>query len=253
MNTQTTFLRNIRMALGEAPHSARSKKMFPKLFSSPNTAKILEKIRNRTIEEQDALVEIFLKNGNSLNVCTHIVQSFNEAAAVVIDLIRTKDPEFSYTKHVVLHDHPDIAALQLWNRFSHEAVTLHTTFSSDQQIKDKTIASFIGITAPTTGVADSATLIQLTQPGQPRSTSLLPSIHIAILRKENLVADLTEAYALLREQAHLDSFVFISGPSKTADIEACMVHGAHGPREVHFVVLCEPIADKSNAAISEEI
>lgn len=253
MDNQTTFLRNIRTALGEAPDVERSKKMFPKLFSSPNTSKILEKIRSRTVEEQDALVEILRENGNSLNVCTHIVQSFNEAAAVVVDLIRTKDPEFNYTKHVVLHDHPDIAALQLWNRFNREAVTLHTAFSSDRQIKDKTIASFIGITAPTNGVADSATLVQLTEPGRPRSTSLLPSIHIAILKRENLVADLTEAYALLREQAHLDSFVFISGPSKTADIEAHMVNGAHGPREVHFIVLSEPLPDKVFSDISEEI
>ncbi len=215
-------------------------KMFPKLFSSPDTTKILQKIRSRTVEEQDALVEILRENGNSLNICSHIVTSLHEAAAVVVDLIRTKDPEFNHTKHVVMHDHPDIAALQLWNRFNREAVTLHTTFSSDQQIKDKTIASFIGITAPTIGVADSATLIQLTEPGRPRSTSLLPSIHIALLKRENLVADLTEAYALLREESHLDSFVFISGPSKTADIEAHMVNGAHGPREVHVVVLAEP-------------
>jgi L-lactate dehydrogenase complex protein LldG len=253
MDNQTTFLRNIRTSLGEAPAGERSKKMFPKLFSSPDTTQILKKIRSRTIAEQDELVEILRENGNSLNISTHIVKSFTEAAAVVVDLIRTKEPEFNYTKHVILHDHPDIAALQLWNRFNHEAVTLHTTFSADRQIKDKTIASFIGITAPTTGVADSATLIQLTEPGRPRSTSLLPSIHIAILQREHLVADLTEAYALLREQAHLDSFVFISGPSKTADIEAHMVLGAHGPREVHLVVLSEPLPDKGFEKISEEI
>ncbi len=252
MDNQTTFLRNIRTALGEAPEVDRSKRMFPKLFFSPDTAKILEKIRNRTVEEQDALIEILVQNGNNLNVRTHIVQSFKEAADVVVELIRTKEPEFNYTKHVVLHDHPDIASLQLWNRFDREAVTLHTTFSSDRQIKEKTIASFIGITAPTTGVADSATLVQLTEPGQPRSTSLLPSIHIALLKRENIVADLTEAYALLREQDHLDSFVFISGPSKTADIEAHMVNGAHGPREVHCIVLSEPLPYRGFTNISEE-
>ena len=252
MDNQAGFLRNIRTALGETADWERSKMMFPKLFSSPDTAKILKNIHSRTVEEQDVLVDILRQNGNSLNVCTHIVQSVNEAAAVVVELIRTKEPEFNFTKHVVLHDHPDIAALQLWNRFNREAVTLHTTFSSDRQIKDKTIASFIGITAPSTGVADSATLIQLTKPGQPRSTSLLPSIHIAILRRENIVADLSEAYALLREEDHLDSFVFISGPSKTADIEAHLVNGAHGPREVHFIVLSEPLPEKGSADSSEK-
>ncbi len=253
MDNQTAFLSNIRTALGEAPAFERSKTMFPKLFSSPDTKEILKKIRRRSALEQDALVQILLENSKSLNICSHIVTSFAEATAVVIELIRTKDPEFNDTKHVVMHDHPDVAALQLWNRFNREAVTLHTSFSSDGQIKDKTIASFIGITAPTIGVADSATVIQLTEPGCPRSTSLLPSIHIAILKKENLVADLEEAYALLREESRLDSFVFISGPSKTADIEAHMVNGAHGPREVHLIVLSEPHPKVQAVEIPEEL
>ncbi len=193
MDNQTAFLTTIRTALNEAPGIERSKKMFPQLFSSPDAAGILKKIRSRTVMEQDELVKIFRINGNSLNIYTHMVESFQKAAAIVIELIRSKDPEFSHTKHVVMHDHPDIAALQLWNRFTREAVTLHTTFSQDQHIKDKTIASFIGITAPDIGVADSATLIQLTEPGRPRSTSLLPSLHIAILKRENLVADLSRS------------------------------------------------------------
>ncbi len=253
MDNQTTFLSNIRTALGEAPAFERSKVSFPKLFSSPDTKNILQKIHSRTVQEQDSLVEILLDNGKDLNICSHVVTSFAEATAVVIELIRTKDPEFNHTKHVVMHDHPDIAALQLWNRFDREAVTLHTSFSSDRQIKNKTIASFIGITAPNIGVADSATLIQLTEPGRPRSTSLLPSIHIAILRRENLVATLSEAYALLREESHLDSFVFISGPSKTADIEAHMVNGAHGPRELHIIVLSEPQAEDISVETPEEL
>jgi L-lactate dehydrogenase complex protein LldG len=83
----------------------------------------------------------------------------------------------------------------------------------------------------------------------------LPSIHIALLKREHLVADLTEAYGLLRQEPQLDSFVFISGPSKTADIEAHMVHGAHGPREVHVVVLAEPapaeVFDKTEEEMEE--
>lgn len=252
MDNQINFLGNVRQALGKTANIKRSKIKFPELFSAQNSTATLKKIQSRTKEEQDALVEILRQNGNTLNICTHIVESFSQAAAVVVDLIRTKEPEFNHTKHVMLHDHPDIAALQLWNRFNHEAVTLHTTFKSDQQIKDKTIASFIGITAPTNGVADSATLIQLTEPGRPRSTSLLPSIHIAILKRENLVADLAEAYALLQMREHLDSLVFISGPSKTADIEAHMVNGAHGPREVHIVVVSEPLLDQHFEVTSEE-
>jgi L-lactate dehydrogenase complex protein LldG len=244
MHNQTDFLATIRTALGEAPQVERAKGAFPSLFAAPDTTETLKKIRSRTVTERNELVKNFLHNGNMLNISSHIALSLHEAADVIVELIRTKEPEFNHTKHVIMHDHPDIAALELWNRFNREAVTLHTTFSRDRRITDKTIASFIGITAPSIGVADSATVIQLTEPGRPRSTSLLPSLHIALLRRENIVADLAEAYALLRQKSYLDSLVFISGPSKTADIEAHMVYGAHGPRELHLIILAEETPEK---------
>jgi L-lactate dehydrogenase complex protein LldG len=244
MHNQTDFLATIRTALGEAPQVERAKSTFPSLFAAPDTTETLKKIRSRTVTERNELVKNFLHNGNMLNISSHIALSLHEAADVIVELIRTKEPEFNHTKHVIMHDHPDIAALELWNRFNREAVTLHTTFSRDRRITDKTIASFIGITAPSIGVADSATVIQLTEPGRPRSTSLLPSLHIALLRRENIVADLAEAYALLRQKSYLDSLVFISGPSKTADIEAHMVYGAHGPRELHLIILAEETPEK---------
>jgi L-lactate dehydrogenase complex protein LldG len=252
MENQNSFLRTIRAALGQPPGDERSKTRFPDLFALPDLEEPCDTKHTRTAAEQEELVEILVDSGNQINISTHIAESFDEAAAVIVELIRSKDPEFNHNKHIVLHDHPDIAALNLWNRFSREGVTLHTTFSSDRQIRDKTIASFIGITAPAIGVADSATLIEQTEPGRPRSTSLVPSIHIAFLRRENLVADMSEAYVLLQEKKHLDSFVFISGPSKTADIEAHLVFGAHGPCELHLIVLSGPVPEEPIIEVFEE-
>ncbi len=251
MDSQNAFLRNIRQSLGLSPDEERPKRLFPALFAKTDTTLILQGIKNRTAEQQDELVELLKTNARALSITTHIVRTYEEAAAVIIHLVRTKSPEFTPTKHIIHHDHPDLAALQLWKRFDREGegVTVHTTFSPDRQLREKTIASFIGITAPDIGVADSATLVQFTATGCPRSTSLVPSIHIAFLKKENLVADLREAYALLRERARLDSYVFITGPSKTADIEAQMVHGAHGPREVHLLLFClSVVAETPNEA-----
>ena len=103
----------------------------------------------------------------------------------------------------------------------------------------KTIDSYVGITSPSWGVADSATIVQLTLPGQPRSTSLVPSIHIGVIRIENILADLSELYARLRQNPPSSSAVFITGPSKTGDIEAHLVFGAHGPKIMHIVVIDE--------------
>ena len=82
-----------------------------------------------------------------------------------------------------------------------------------------------------------------TRPGQARSVSLLPLIHVAVIHRDQIIADLKELYALLKwdpehqKEGLTNCMTFISGPSKTADIEATMVHGAHGPREVYIFVI----------------
>jgi len=82
-----------------------------------------------------------------------------------------------------------------------------------------------------------------TRLGQPLHVSLLPSIHMAVIRLEQILENLKEFYTLLkwdpRQQTEglTHTMTLISGPSKTADIEATLVHGAHGPRELVIFVL----------------
>jgi L-lactate dehydrogenase complex protein LldG len=101
----------------------------------------------------------------------------------------------------------------------------------------------IGVTSADYAVAETATLAMKTRPGQPRCISLLPSIHVVVIRLDQLLADVNELYTLLkwdsneRAEGLTHSMTFITGPSKTADIEATLVHGAHGPREVVVIVL----------------
>jgi L-lactate dehydrogenase complex protein LldG len=66
---------------------------------------------------------------------------------------------------------------------------------------------------------------------------------VAVIKLEQIVADFKELYALLdrdlgeNSQALEGGMTFITGPSKTADIEATMVRGAHGPRELYIYVV----------------
>lgn len=243
MNNETEFFYNLRQAIARGTDASTP----PSGLSFPpqNThhSELLKEIPHRSPEEQTALVEEFQENSIPLNIKTSVVDSFEQATATVIELVRSKDPEFSHNKHVILHDHPVLDEMQLWKKFNREAVTVHTSFAPDPQIRQKTVASFIGITAPDIGVAESATLVELSEPGRPRSTSLVPSIHIAIITREKLVSSLEEAYVFLKKRAQLNDVVFITGPSKTADIEAQLVHGAHGPKEVHVIIIAEPFPD----------
>ena len=251
-HNQTFFLNNIRTALGEAPHSERLKSMYPKLFNSPATTEIRQKHPAKNCGGTRPVSKNFAGKRQQFKHMQPYCRLLCRSADIVVELIRSKEPEFNYTKHVIGHDHPDIAALQLWNRFNREAVTVHTTFSSDGQIKEKTIASFIGITAPNIGVADSATL----DPADRTRTTALdissPLDPYCHSEKREYRRRSAGSLCPAARQSPLDSMVFISGPSKTADIEAHMVHGAHGPREVHLVIVAEPSPAESNAAITEE-
>lgn len=97
----------------------------------------------------------------------------------------------------------------------------------------------IGITGCFCAIAETGTLLQLSGSGRPASTSLLPDTHIAIVPAGRVVNGMEEAWALVRSECgRLPRAVnFISGPSRTADIEQTLVLGAHGPYRVHLVVV----------------
>ncbi len=97
----------------------------------------------------------------------------------------------------------------------------------------------VGITGAFCAVADTGTLMLLSGPATAAVTSLLPETHIAVLPRERIVAFMEDAWALLRrEREQLPRAVnFVSGPSRTADIEQTVTLGAHGPYRVHVIIV----------------
>ena len=97
----------------------------------------------------------------------------------------------------------------------------------------------LGITGTFCAIAETGTLVVLTGPDTPTATTLLPDTHIAVVRADRIVSGMEEAFALVRrERGRLPRAVnLISGPSRTGDIEQTIVLGAHGPYQVHIVVL----------------
>lgn len=234
---EASFLGTIRKAVAPDSDAPRLKADFPDLFDTKDARHIEQRIQSREDIDIQGLVASFKENAAALNLSVYIVESSNEAADVIEDIVRVSQPEFGTTRQIMQHAHPDIAELRLWERFSDVPVALHTTYLEDPQRRDKTLSSYIGITVADWGISESATLLQITRADRPRSTSLVPSIHIGLLRKSKLLSSLTEAYTKLKRDTIPNSFTFISGPSKTADIEAHMVHGAHGPKEMHVIIM----------------
>lgn len=99
----------------------------------------------------------------------------------------------------------------------------------------------VGITSCFCAIAETGTLLLLSGPATPASVSLLPETHIALVPAARVVATMEDAFALLRrERGQLPRAAnFVSGPSRTGDIEQTIVLGAHGPCRVHLIIIEE--------------
>jgi L-lactate dehydrogenase complex protein LldG len=97
----------------------------------------------------------------------------------------------------------------------------------------------VGITGCFCATAETGTLALLSGPDTWASAGLLPETHIAIVPASRIVAGHEDAFALIRkERGELPRAVnFVSGPSRTGDIEQTIILGAHGPYRVHAIVV----------------
>ena len=97
----------------------------------------------------------------------------------------------------------------------------------------------VGITGCFCAIAETGTLVFVTGTQTPTATFLLPETHVAIVRPDQIVPGMEEAFARVRAASSgLPRAVnFVSGPSRTGDIEQTIVLGAHGPRRVHIVLV----------------
>ncbi len=100
----------------------------------------------------------------------------------------------------------------------------------------------VGITFSDVTLAESGTVVLFMNEQMGRGISLLPHAHIAIVPKSTIVPRMTQAAQTVRgklkEEGKVPSCVsFISGPSKSADIEMNLVVGVHGPVEVFYIVV----------------
>jgi L-lactate dehydrogenase complex protein LldG len=97
----------------------------------------------------------------------------------------------------------------------------------------------VGITGSFCAIAETGTLMLLSGATTFPATSLLPDTHIALVRKSRIVRSMEDGWDLLRrEHGSLPRQVaFVSGPSRTADIEMTLVLGIHGPYRVHILLV----------------
>ena len=86
------------------------------------------------------------------------------------------------------------------------------------------------------GLADTGSVVLAASPDEPRARSLLPDVHVSLLREDAILPGLADLFAALGRELP-SSLAIVSGPSRSADIEQRLAVGVHGPGEVHVVLL----------------
>lgn len=178
-----------------------------------------------------------------LNLHVHECQDLTTCALELAGLVQARKPEWGTTRRIMCWNDPVLKSLELNTHLVDSDITLD--FVPDRDLyedaeraafREQIEASYVGVTTADWLIADTATLVLLGGRGRARSVSLVPSIHVAVVSKQCIVPTFRDVLRLLDKQGLglPSNLTFVTGPSKTADIEATLVHGAHGPREMHL-------------------
>ena len=115
---------------------------------------------------------------------------------------------------------------------------VHSGITKPDELQKLCAAADVGITGVDYALADTGTLVVLSSPYEARMISLLPPAHLAVMACSRLLTGLDELFTLLPDPAVASSsMVFITGPSRTADIEQILVRGVHGPGEIVIILV----------------
>ena len=111
--------------------------------------------------------------------------------------------------------------------------------TSDAPPPTKDLFNFdVGITKAQAGIAETGTLVLDSSVELNRLVSLVPPVHIAILNASQIYPTLSETLAALQSGEEVSpAITFITGPSRTADIELTIAIGVHGPQELYVIVV----------------
>ena len=158
------------------------------------------------------------------------------AGAVAADLARVRARGRAVAVSIA---DPLVARLALPARLA--AAGVEVLLPDDPSWREALASAGAGVTGATFGLAATGTVGVPCGPGSPRATSLVPPAHVCLVRSADVVEDLAEALARLSTlpEALPSGLAWVSGPSRSADLELTLTLGVHGPASVDVVLVDE--------------
>jgi L-lactate dehydrogenase complex protein LldG len=170
-----------------------------------------------------ALVELFVEHALKLSATVDRVASASAVPAAVAGYLARENLPATLRAA----PSPEIEGLP-WNERPALTVTYGRSYGQDE----------VGLTAAFAAIAETGTLMLRSGSDHPTTLNFLPDTHVVVLRASQVVGPYEEAWSRLRAAGDMPRAVnFVSGPSRTADIEQTIQLGAHGPRRLHIVLI----------------
>ena len=116
-------------------------------------------------------------------------------------------------------------------------------YRSKSDLKEVAFKADLGISGVSFAIAETASCVLIPRKGVARLTSLAPPVFVAIVQADQVLENLDDYFAMVRLQfqktrgRYPNYTNFVSGPSRTADIEQTLTIGVHGPGIVHMVLV----------------
>ena len=244
MTTKAEFLARIREQVGRAPA-----RFAAATASRPqHPAAEAESIRRELAERWPETLEAFRREFEGVAGVFHRVASVDMVPDTVARIARERDARGLVTWHAAALGADLVPALGARGLDVHQMPAAEPADSAERERLRSTAArADLGLTGVDLAVAETGTLVLVSGAGRPRSTSLLPPCHIAVFDRGALVESLRQVGVFLEAwhgegaaPARGASINFITGPSRTADIELTLTRGVHGPKEVHAIFVEQP-------------
>lgn len=177
---------------------------------------------SRIERDADGLADLFVEYAEGVDVSVDRVASMADVPDKVADYLARENLPAS------LRVAPDPSLDDIpWDRRPTLTISKGKTDGTDE----------VGLTGTFAGIAETGTLMMRSGPDHPTTLNFLPDTHVVVVRKSQIVGSYEDAWERIRE-GHMPRTVnFITGPSRTGDIEQTIFMGAHGPRRVHIVLV----------------
>ncbi|GIW47191.1 MAG: lactate utilization protein C [Deltaproteobacteria bacterium] len=219
-SSKHSILAKIRAGLG--------KKLDKDLSGNSHTELVYKDYTHKKKQEAEDLVPIFIEEALKVSAKVKTIGDKKEIPKSIEDIFK----ENGYRRFAI------------WNSQTLESLMvkeflLEKGFRAVSNNKEELIEADVGITEVDFAIADTGTLVLLTDSTKPRSVSLIPHSHIAVVESRKMVANVFELFTLLSDLFSFDKpscLTFITGPSRTADIELTLTIGAHGPKNLFVLI-----------------